>query len=532
MKRQWIAGILALMMGATLLTGCAEQQADIEHESVELELAMVDKPTNLDPISATDVTTQTVLANVNDNLMTQTADKDGALETVGALAKSVETTDNEDGTTTYTFTLRRAYWSDGQSVSAQDFEYAWKRLANPENGSPYGSMLSMVVGYDKAVAEGDMDLLAVDAVDETTFAVTISYGNDWFLSQVCTAIATQPVREDATFATSGKGLLTCGAYTMDSQSGDTMVLSAFADYYENTDGADVLNITFYDTVDLAWEQYEQELADFISVVPEAIYTQLLDQEVTQMTASRLETVYVAINNQEDVLSDVLVRQALYNSVDFDALLQSQYSQVAQGLVSVGVQEDADALFRDRDLTAPEEMASYASRQMSAQLTLAQSTYPVDEADYALGLLCLSEEETTAQLLAQQWQVSLGITVDVVTVTQEEMTQAMTEGTYQLALTAIDPQINDAEPYLNCWTSESTDNVLGYANTAYDMLLSVVAVAGESSGRLGCLHDAQALMMEEFAAIPLYCENTAWLLGEGLQGLARDSRGWFMFASVK
>src|SRR5450830_45532 len=47
---------------------------------------------------------------------------------------------------TYVFTLRDASWTDGTPVTADDFEYAWKRALTPELASPYAYALYYVYG--------------------------------------------------------------------------------------------------------------------------------------------------------------------------------------------------------------------------------------------------------------------------------------------------------------------------------------------------------------------------------------------------
>ena len=71
----------------------------------------------------------------------------------------------------------------------------------------------------------------------------------------------------------------------------------------------------------------------------------------------------------------------------------------------------------------------------------------------------------------------------------------------------------------------------YANSAYDTLLSVIAGAEDETARLGCLHDAEVLLLEKGAVAPLYTTVTAWTLRDSLTGLVRDGRGWFSFAGV-
>ena len=62
-------------------------------------------------------------------------------------AESFEVSD--DGLT-YTFHLRDGLkWSDGSDLTAEDFVYSYKRLANPLTAAPYAyDMLCMVKGYD------------------------------------------------------------------------------------------------------------------------------------------------------------------------------------------------------------------------------------------------------------------------------------------------------------------------------------------------------------------------------------------------
>lgn len=90
---------------------------------------------------------------------------------------------------------------------------------------------------------------------------------------------------------------------------------------------------------------------------------------------------------------------------------------------------------------------------------------------------------------------------------------------------------DAACYLMPWGSDREENAARYANSAYDTLLGVIAGAADEMARLGCLHDAEVLLLEDAALAPLYSEVTAWELRDGLTGVCRDGRGWFSFASV-
>ena len=113
-----------------------------------------------------------------------------------------------------------------------------------------------------------------------------------------------------------------------------------------------------------------------------------------------------------------------------------------------------------------------------------------------------------------------------------MASALEEGSFFLAGMEIRPAGSDAECYLMQWASGREENIARYANSAYDMLISIIAGAEDEAARLGCLHDAEAMLLEDAALAPLYTTVTAWTLRDSLTGVLRDGRGWFDFSGVK
>ena len=80
------------------------------------------------------------MTHLYENLMRVTVDVSGSAAVSNGMAKSYSTENNHDGTVTWTFRLRSAKWSDGRAVKAEDFVYAWRRLADPASGSPYAGV--------------------------------------------------------------------------------------------------------------------------------------------------------------------------------------------------------------------------------------------------------------------------------------------------------------------------------------------------------------------------------------------------------
>ena len=94
------------------------------------------EPPSLDPGLVTDTTSSNILLNVMDPLVKL----DDELNPVASLAESWETSD--DGLTV-TFHLRGdGRWTNGDPVTAEDFEWSWKRTISPELAADYDETLA------------------------------------------------------------------------------------------------------------------------------------------------------------------------------------------------------------------------------------------------------------------------------------------------------------------------------------------------------------------------------------------------------
>ncbi len=113
-----------------------------------------------------------------EGLMRDVADENGdRFEYAGA-----ESMDVSDDGLVYTFHLRKdAKWSDGQPVTAADYEYGWKRLLNPEYGYSYSFYLFNVVGAEEYYNGRALPMsIGIKAVDDYTFEVTLKVAEPTF----------------------------------------------------------------------------------------------------------------------------------------------------------------------------------------------------------------------------------------------------------------------------------------------------------------------------------------------------------------
>ena len=541
-----LALCLALMLG--ILAGCGG-----EAPGISLRVSMGPEADSYDPIRAETPEAETVLVHLYENLLRLTPDPSGGTALAPGVAKKYDVEENYDGTVTYTFRLRAAKWSDGQAVTAGDFVYAWQRLADPVTASPSASLLSAVAGYDEVRSSGDAAKLQVSAPDDSTFVVTLLGKCDWFLEDVCTDSATMPLRQDnlqrlkeaaiqANLQTEEQGgtgtlnwasdptkLVTNGPYTASRGEEGELILTASETYVGGVSGPEELRFLFHETAEEAWETYEAGEADFVSPLPRA-ETEIRAEE-DWASVSLLCTTVLLFNTQGENFNDAESRKAFSLAIDRQALsdLTEEVSRPADGLVPYGVPDENGEDFRARggDLLG----------ESGTEEALTQARTLLEESSYASASVPRFVYEDTAEnaLLAdalwRTWMKALRVRLERIPLSADELRETLAAGDYDLALTDLRGDARDAESFLAPWRGDSSGNLVGYENGAYDTLLKVIRSASDEKARQGCLHDAEALLLDDCPVAPLLFTASAWEARDGLAGILRDGRGFFSFAGA-
>lgn len=547
-----VALVLSAVLSCSLLAGCEKTTAD---GRMELAVSVGSRVTTLDPIYAEDLESQNILVHLYENLLRVSPDGNGGSTVVNGMAKEVEVEENVDGTVTYTFHLRSAKWSDGKAVRAQDFVYAWQRLVNPASHAPYATLLSVVVGYQDARNSGDMSLMQVSAKNDTTLVVTLNGNYDWFLKEVCTSPATMPLREDVILSLKEAGieaggkngmvlpwwadptaLVTNGPYLASEYDPESCLRLSASEQYGEHKGPGAISFLFTDSAEDAWSLYEEKLVDAVWPLPEAELSERAEDE-TWSPISELSTYSVLYHNDKGVFADPLIRQAFDMAIDRNALMEvaDVTAVVAEGLVPPGVPEYVEgadfrtvggALF-ENDPETYEETCRQAREVLSAAGY--DSGWGLGELEY----LYVEEGHNAAiaEALCAQWENVLNVRITSRGVSTQELWMALRSGEYTFAGVNLEAPGNDAECFLMQWTSGAQNNVVHYENSAYDTLMAIIANAADGTARMGCLHDAEELLLGDYVLSPLYTKGTDWELRDSLMGAVRDARGWFCFSNV-
>lgn len=187
--------LLCVVLPLTVFSGCDSS------EDAYIYFELTAQPDTLDPQTAETEEELLIVKNIFEGLLRK--DEEGNI--VCGAAENY----NKEGLV-YTFNIRKdAVWSNGERLTAYDFEYGLKRAVDPSTKSPFVSRLFAIKGAEQINgSNADISTLGVKAIDENTLEITLIREDTHFENTLTTSVA-MPCNRVFFEETSGKyGLLT------------------------------------------------------------------------------------------------------------------------------------------------------------------------------------------------------------------------------------------------------------------------------------------------------------------------------------
>ena len=565
----------------------------VDPGAASIAVSLSSEPDTLDPALNSAVDGATLIIHLFSGLAKWETDADGNFTIVADGAEElVEGVANDDGTVTYTYTLRDGLkWSDGQDVTAENFEYAWKRAASVDLGADYGYMFEVIDGYGEE--------LNVQATDEKTLEVTLANAVPYW-DELLAFPTYFPVREDVVadeaWATDPATYVSNGPYTMSSWDHDSKIT-----LQKNPDWFDADTITM-DTIEFYLsDDSNNMLANFMSGA-----WQLIDDVPTNEIASlkdeypdeffiqgQIGTYYVCWNVNASVLpegSDLSgveaeqaqaeIRNAISLLFDRNYIVEdiAQGGQVpASSFVAMGL-TDADGTefylnagpsgdYHGYFNVDPSEEVMDAN--YSEALEILKKYYDFDDATQqftnfpTLDYLYNTSEGHKA--IGEYLQSALaGVGINMTMENQEWGTFLNTrkEGDYTVARNGWIADYNDPITLLDLWTSGSGNNDVQFGKDehadvaaydidlteygldivveggtwaeTYDVVIAQIKASTDDEQRYGLMHAAEDLLMSTGAVTPIYYYTDLYMLSESVSGFYSNPLGYkyFMYTSVE
>jgi oligopeptide transport system substrate-binding protein len=510
MARLPLALALALLVAGAACQGGTQQsgQSSGAPRDQVVRLPTIEPPT-LDPGLAADATSIDVISQLFEGLVA--FDDQGTIHPVQAQAWQV----SDDGRQ-YTFQLREGLrWSDGQPVTARDYEYAWKRNIDPKTASDYANALYPIRNAERIHQQGgDPNTLGVRAVDDRTLAVQLEEPAAYFLRLAATwtlfPLPRWAVERSPDAWTEAKSIVTNGPFKLEGWRHDQDLTLVRNDDYWGTkptltravykifpDGAEEQMLAAYEAgeIDLSTTNYRLPPAQ----VERLRNDSKLKNELHQFAAS--DTRFITINHRRPELRDPRVREALGISIERERLLRDVLKQPGQPATSLQPEGIAG---RKPDLWPKEDVAH-------AKQLMAEAGYPDGRGFPEITFTYNTADvwKALAQYLQQRWKDTLGITLRLDNMEWKVFLKWKFEpGWTERGDLYRGGWVSDYEDpnnwYNMLWDSaeDPTQFNGGWANPEYDTLVRKARGEQDVAARSALYEQAEALLARDYVHIPI------------------------------
>lgn len=464
---------------------------------------------------------------------------------------------SEDGLT-WTFTMRDGLkWSDGSELTAKDFEYSMKRMANPDTAAPYAeTAVGMIAGFDEAQGNPDADgnpttepnpdaLQVTASEDGKTLTIVLSYPCSYF-DKLAAFVSLSPVQQATveangdSWCTSPETFVSNGPYMITEWTpSERIVLSKNPNYVGGWDSSrivsDTITLLLLEDSSASYAAYNGGTAQLIKDVPTDEIPSLTKAEDGGdfYTDSLLGTYYISLNDQREPFTDPLVRKALSLAIDRDyvanVVMQGSYSP-AYNLVGPGIvdAEDGSMFIDNANGGEPYISEDYEANLEEAKSLLAEAGYPNGEGFPTITYSAndASYHIPVAEYLQQAW-AELGINMSIEKVEWNSFTSQRRAGDFDISRNGWVMDYNDASNMLELFTTTNGNNDGKYSNPEYDAAIEASEVA-DKTVHFEQLHKAEDILMEDMGCIPVAYYNDFWLQSPSLKGTWHSPYGyWYL-----
>ena len=528
MKKRVLAAFLSMAMVAGLATGCGtpgggKSDSDSADGKV-FRYAVNTLPTTLDPTKG-----QSIGDNEIQHAVTEGLTRNTAGDIKPGIAESWD--ESEDGLT-YTFHLRKdAKWSDGEPITAADFEYSWKRLVNPETASPY-AFIGDCLKNGQAIEQGKMDVeeLGDKAVDDTTLEVTLEHPTSYFLSLIGSSGQFAPLRQDIVekygtdFAATSEKNVYSGPFVMTSSEDNVWTFEKNDNYWDKDSiNLDKCELNYVENTDTQLSMYEAGDLDYVQV-PTAYVSDYKDKAEV-FANGNVDFCYINSKSDNPVLGNKNFRLALnyaLNRNDYNKLANADTYTAFNGLVFPGLQAKGTTYGEAYDLNSYSYPLDGDQDKATEYLNAAMQELGIANASDITVEVVTTDADSSKRIvetLQEQWQNALGINVKIRQVTYADIYgKVFPEHDYEIGYGGWGSDYDDPYSYLELFKGDSSYNYSQYENPEVDQLLTASQDEPDTDKRMDELNQVEQDILADGAFVPLQARNVYYMLDDDTTGI--------------
>jgi oligopeptide transport system substrate-binding protein len=517
---------------ASALIGCGKGQfaqgKTQSGSSDVLRYAIATNPTTLDPGIVQDIDTMDIILNVYEGLVSW--DENNRIK-----PQLAERWDVEEEGRVYVFHLRRdVKFHNGRPLTAEDFKWTLERNCDPSFGSPIAeNYLGDIVGVADKISGRSKEISGIEVVDEHTLRIRIDKPRPYFLGKLTYPVAYVLAKEgapDGREVSSAEGAIGTGPFKFERYLPEQVtVLVANEDYYEGAPQVAKIERPVVKDAATRLNQYRAGNADLLALPRQDIKAIQDDASLKSHLEfiDRPAVFYLGLNPAAyKPFEDVRVRRAFAMAIDKEALVRdilAGLNNPAHGIVPPGVPGHR------------EDVARVPFDPQAARKLLAEAGY-ADGSKLPTLMLAMREQAADSRLVCEaiwgQLQKNLGVNVDLRAMEWRTLLEKRNKRELPMWFGSWYADYLDPENFLSfLFAGYGPENRVGYKNPRFDALVSEADSVLDMDRRLPLYAQAEDIVVQDVAWIPLYFVRDAQLVHPRVKGLRRSGLGYLPHTAV-
>lgn len=521
MKKFKIFTILIAL--SVVLAGCSSAEGVYSDKGQVFRKVLPQDISSLDTALVTDTVSFDVFNQIYEGLYT--LDKNDKAQP--GVAKEMPKKSN--GGKTLTIKLRKdAKWSNGDPVTAQNFEYAWKRVVNPKTASEYAYIM-----YDLKNAEAintgkkNIDELGVKAVNDHTLKVELNKPIP-YISELLAFATFMPQNEKVVnkygeqYGTTAEKSIYNGPFKVeDWKVEDKIQLVKNKDYWDKKK----VHLDRVNYKVLKDQQAGASLYDTGSVDDTLITADQVDKyEGNPGLKKRLlaSTFYVKLNRDNvPEFKNKDLRLAISQAIDKEGYVnavKNNGSSATDGFTSKYTAKSPDGKDFTESIQSP---LSYNPKAAKKHYDKAKKELGINNLTFTMNTEDTADAKISAEYIKAQVEKNLpGVTMKIKQLPFKQRINQEHSETFEASLSGWGPDYPDPLTFLSIMTTGNASNNTGWGNKEYDKLIKDAngKLLQKPDERQAAMKKAEEIMLQEAPVAPIYQKGEAHLTNLQVKGL--------------
>lgn len=483
------------------------------------------EPTGLNTLTSTYSIEFALFKHMYENLVTLDDDDN-------TVPGAAESWDYDEDTLTYTFHLRKdGVWTNGDPVTAKDFEFAWSQALNPDVASDYAYFLYFIKNAEKYFnGEVTWDEVGVKVVDDYTLEVTMEQPTPYalFLFSFGTLAPINQRFYEAVgadlYSTEAQYFCTNGPFALTEWSHNDKIVMQKNDAWHGAADVEVEEIDWKIITDAnaALSSFLAGDLDMVGLGTGELIKQAEAAGATIQSYTDGTSFYIYFNNNDQYLSNVNLRRALFNAIDEQKEIDTVWQNDNEPMTSFtapGVSATDGTSFAGKvgELYAPSRDQEKAKEYLATALSELGCT--VDELSAHLSIDCGDSATSIAEasFYQEQWRQVLGIEVTVNSMITKQGSQNRKTGNYVMSVTGWGPDYNDPNTFLDLWVTDGGNNQTGFSNERYDELIDLASKETDLEKRESYFIECEQIIADQLPIGPAFWRASSYACSDKIKG---------------